>query len=227
MLLYRKSDMQLLASKVFTLPTAGDNDVSFDTPVAVAANTRYVSAVLANRYAFTVGGWPFTAATMTAPSGVNGRLATTVADTPVYPSTIHASAANFFIGPLVNFGFTASLGGSVTPAGSPAKAATRTLAAAVTPAAGLSRQTLRSLAATLTPAAVAAKSILKRLVGSLVPASAILKLLSRLLGGSVSPAGVAVNDRYVQHGPVTSNTSTRSATVATSTRPPRSETGGG
>jgi hypothetical protein len=99
MLLYRKSDMAELARKTFT-PSAGDNDITFDSAVSASASTRYVSAVLADRYAFTVGGFPFTTTNLTAPAGVNGRLATTVADTPVYPSNIHGSAANFFIGPL-------------------------------------------------------------------------------------------------------------------------------
>lgn len=103
MLLYEKDNTTPLASKLFTLPAAGDNDILFDTPVAILPNTRYISAVLANRYAFTLGGWPFTSGPdsyMTAPSGVNGRLVTTTANTPTYPTNIHGSAANFFIGPL-------------------------------------------------------------------------------------------------------------------------------
>lgn len=99
MLLYRKSDMAELARKTFTA-SAGDNDITFDSAVSASASTRYVSAVLSDRYGFTIGGFPFATTSLTAPAGVNGRLATTVADTPVYPSTIHGSAANFFVGPL-------------------------------------------------------------------------------------------------------------------------------
>lgn len=101
MLLYRKSDMALLASKTFT-PSAGvDNDVLFDSAVSVAANARYVTGVLTDRYAATASyGWPATTTNLTAPAGVNGRLATTTAGNPVYPGTISGNASNFHIGPL-------------------------------------------------------------------------------------------------------------------------------
>lgn len=100
MLLYEKGDTNPLASKLFTLPGVGDNDILFDSPVSIAAGVRYISAVLSNRYAFTSGGWPFATLSLTAPAGVNGRLVQTVANTPAYPSNVHGGAANFFIGPL-------------------------------------------------------------------------------------------------------------------------------
>lgn len=99
MLLFRFSDQVELARKTFT-PGVGDNDVFFDAAVNVAAGVDYVSAVLADRYAFTLGGWPFTTLSMTAAAGVNGLLTTTTAGNPVFPGTVHGSAANFFIGPL-------------------------------------------------------------------------------------------------------------------------------
>lgn len=99
MLLYRKSDQALLASRTFT-PSAGDNDVTFVSSVDIDAATRYVSAVLADRYAYTLAGWPFTTEHMTAPAAVNGRLITTTAGNPTYPANVHGAAANFFIGPL-------------------------------------------------------------------------------------------------------------------------------
>lgn len=192
MLLYLKSDMSLLASKVFTLPTAGDNDVLFDTPVAVSAGTRYVSAVLANRYAFTLGGWPFSSgpgAIMTAPSGVNGRLVTTTADTPAYPANVHGSAANFFIGPLGEFTITASLSGSTTPSGTLTRTMSRSLAGTSTPTGATLRSISRALSGSVAAAGAIARQLARTLSGSVSPAGAFLKLVSRLLGGTITPQG--------------------------------------
>lgn len=113
MALFRVSDLAKVAeSNLFTATPNADNDVSFTSPFTIAAATRYVSAIVTDRYVFTLAGWPFTTTHMTAPSGVNGRLATTTAGVAVYPSTIHASAANFFVGPIFDpsTGLTTSLG---------------------------------------------------------------------------------------------------------------------
>lgn len=94
----------LLSSQVFT-PTAGIlQTVSFSSPLAIAASTRYVACVLTQRYTATGSfGWPSTTTHLTAPSGVNGRLVVTSANTAAFPSTVSGTANCFHISPSVDF----------------------------------------------------------------------------------------------------------------------------
>jgi hypothetical protein len=106
--LYRASDQQLVASGGPFAPntlTAGLNRLNFTAAAAIEPTETYVSAVLTNRYAFSVpGGWPFTTASMTAPLSGNGRLASTSAGTLVYPGTAHVNNANFHVSPVFEAG---------------------------------------------------------------------------------------------------------------------------
>lgn len=100
MCMFNLDTQVLLASKEFTAGTAGYVDVLFDTPVASAANQHYIHGVLTNRYAFSVGGWPFQTTSLRAQAGVNARLALNTGGSLTFPATIHGGGANFFVSPL-------------------------------------------------------------------------------------------------------------------------------
>lgn len=89
-----------VVSKNFNPATSGYNDLLWDTPIPWAANVHYIVAVLTNRYAFSVGGWPFQSTNLRADAGVNARLALNTGGALTFPSGIHGGGANFFVSPL-------------------------------------------------------------------------------------------------------------------------------
>lgn len=114
LLIYRKSDQALLASTGGFTPTPGVNNiVDLITPVALSAytgdnSTVYVATVLTNRYTYTLGGFPFAQGNLTAPAtggpegAGNGRFREVTAGNPAYPNNIHPSAANYFVGMVID-----------------------------------------------------------------------------------------------------------------------------
>jgi hypothetical protein len=114
LLVYRKSDQALLASTGAFTPTLGVNNVvDLITPVALDAytgdnSTVYVATVLTNRYTFTLGGFPFAQGNLTAPAtggpggAGNGRYREVTAGNPAFPNNIHPSAANYFVGLVID-----------------------------------------------------------------------------------------------------------------------------
>lgn len=108
MALWRQSDQVLLKSKVFTAPSTGLVQATFDTPFSGLANEHYVIGVLTNRYVFTApGGWPFTTANLTAPAqvaavNVNGCFALNTGGALTYPATVPGGVTNYHVSPLVD-----------------------------------------------------------------------------------------------------------------------------
>jgi len=99
--LYTVSDKsQVAISTTFTATPASLNRKLFTSPYRVTAGVDYVVAVLTNRYAYTLGGWPHTTTNMEAFNAVNGRFFETTAGVMAYPDNRNPSAANYHVSPV-------------------------------------------------------------------------------------------------------------------------------
>jgi hypothetical protein len=131
-------------------------------------------------------------------SGVKIIAATTTATTVLDqrllcpPGLISPSGRLFAVGDRTATGgtiFTASLSGTVTPAGALTKQANKALAGTVTPAGALAKLIAKPLAGTVTPAGALAKQANKALAGSMASSGALTKAVSKALAGTVTPTG--------------------------------------
>lgn len=105
--------------------------------------------------------------------------------------------------------FTQNLAGTITPAGSPAKAVTKPgLAGSATGTGALAKQANKSLVGSVTPAGVltTVKVVLRAFAGAIAPAGALAKLVGKPLAGTSAPAGaLAKQDQKSLSGVVAPN----------------------
>lgn len=101
MALYTVADKGLVAiSTTFVATPASLNRKLFPAPYRVTAGVDYVIAILTNRYAYTLGGWPYTTSNLEAFNAVNGRFFETSPGVMAYPDNRNPSAANYHISPI-------------------------------------------------------------------------------------------------------------------------------
>ena len=82
-----------------------------------------------------------------------------------------------------------SLGGTIGPSGALGKAVSRSLAGAIAPAGTLAKQTNKLLGGAITPAGTLAKQFARRFSGGLTPQGSLGKAIAKQLSGAITPAG--------------------------------------